>query len=105
MRTKFHAPWIWLVCATIIGSMTLIATGRAVAEEPNSQSIIDALKPPEAIRSLSVQSSEPPEAKQNRQFIDELRERPATRGITIEDRSKVAAIAEESAEHRYRDLF
>ena len=70
-----------------------VSPKRKVSHQ-NSQ-IIDALKPKATTRGLSLtRSLNDPKAAAEQSFIDGLRDRP-TRSLTIEERDKIAAIAQE----------
>ena len=63
--------------------------------QPSDSQIIDALKPKATTRGLSLtRSLNDPKAAAERSFIDGLRDRP-TCSLTIEERDKIAAIAQE----------
>jgi outer membrane protein OmpA-like peptidoglycan-associated protein len=83
----------------IVVAMALMAVGssnRAWAQnQPTDTQIIDALKPKATTRGLNLtRSLADPKSAEERTFIDGLRTRSA-RSLTIEERDKVAVIAQE----------
>lgn len=88
-----------LAAGVVVLAAVLIAVGSSnpawAQSQPTTNQIIDALKPTATTRGLSLtRSLADPKTAEERSFIDGLRTR-STRSLTIEEREKVAAIAEE----------
>jgi len=84
---------------SVLLAMVLLLMGHSspagAQSQPTDAQIIDALRPKANTRGLSLpRSLDEPKAAAERTFIDSLRTRSA-RSLTIDEREKVAAIAEE----------
>ena len=81
-----------LVCVALAGGLAVFG-GAALAEQPSTTQMIDALKTKPLTRSLNGPKVDPVKAAKERSLIDSLRGK--TRAITIEERKEVAEIAKE----------
>ncbi len=88
MRTHFFR----FACAVLTGLFVFSHMERAGAQQPSESQIIDALKPKGKTRGLTRSLSAPQPNTKEQRLINSLRGK-ATRAITVEERSEVAAIA------------
>ncbi len=88
MSTHVRKLSLALAGAAIMAGAAL-AAGTAVAEEPSSDQIVKALTTSKRVTRHLTET----ESAQDRSFIDGLRQR-TTRSLTLDDRNKIAAIAE-----------
>ena len=83
--------WLCLVLAAVVALPSGI--GIAIAfEQPSTEQIIRALKPPRVTRGLSATPRDTARATEDHRFIDTLRNR-ASRSLTNDERSRIASIA------------
>jgi outer membrane protein OmpA-like peptidoglycan-associated protein len=89
-----------LACSLLAIGLALgtgIGSALTAEQQPSVDQIIQALKPKPLTRSLDSLTAPPSESTQNpaeSQFIDSLRNR-ATRSITLNEREKIATIAQD----------
>lgn len=87
------AKWLCLVLAAVVALPTGIGLALA-AEQPSTEQIIRALKPPRVTRGLSAAPRDTARAVEDKRFIDTLRNR-TTRSLTTDERSRIASIAKD----------
>ena len=92
MSTK--PKWLSLVLAAAMALPTGIGFALA-AEQPSTEQIIRALKPPRVTRGLSASPRDTARAAEDKRFIDTLRNR-TTRSLTTDERRRFESLTKDS---------
>lgn len=93
---KFRSAFLTAIIACSAVLLAYVGPVRA-AEQPTEAQILDALQSRAKTRGLggATRSLSDPKAAEERRFIDELRNKPSTRSLTVVEREKIAVIAKE----------
>lgn len=92
MNASGYPSRTWICVLAAIGLTCVTGALPAQAQEPTKAQIIEALKPKAPLtRGLTVS----PRAAEEKSFIDGLRTDSATRSLTVRERERVSAIAQE----------
>lgn len=85
--------WLCLILAAVVALPTGIGLALA-AEQPSTEQIIKALKPPRVTRGLSAAPRDTARAVEDQRFIDSLRNR-TTRSLSTDERSRIATLVKD----------
>ena len=82
------------IAGSVIAAALVMPAGIAMAQNPSSQDILNALKPKAPLtRSLSVSPAEQAKKAEQDKFVDTLRNRP-TRSLSTDERQQIATVAQ-----------